>query len=144
MGYKMIINRARQFCEVNSFRFTQPRQRVLTLLAQRDKPLTAYQILESLSSPEEKLLPPTVYRAIDFWMTHRFIHRIESLKAYIICCNEERHADFCIFICDLCNAVRELKCANLSAQLLADVGNKILTITSAQSEVRGRCGDCTS
>ena len=118
MNRSFVINRAKEFCKIGKHRFTLPRERVLSVLASGSAPMGAYKILTQLSQNEEKLKPPTVYRAINFWNTHGFIHRIESMNAYIICCRLHQHENFCVFICSSCHTAFELHMASLHRLLL--------------------------
>lgn len=144
MKHKAIIKKAKVFCENNSFRLTDPRERVLSLLSKSSTPMTAYQILEALSSAQTKIRPPTVYRAIDFWLTNKFIHRIESLKSYIVCCTNKRHDDFLIFICNACNHILELQPNNLTTKISNELNQNNMIVTSTHAEVRGICDQCSA
>jgi Fur family zinc uptake transcriptional regulator len=137
-----LMRRAKRFCEAGKYRFTEPRERVLSLLASYSEPMGAYQILESLSSRTEKLSPPTVYRAVEFWHEHGFIHRVESMNAYIACCEHNHHENFCIFICNECNTVVELNMQNFAPTIASDINHKHLTVTSSTTEIYGQCNKC--
>ncbi len=141
MGKAGLLQRAKQYCDVGKHRFTQPRERVLVVLANVAEPMGAYQILEALSSGKEKINPPTVYRAIDFWAQHGFIHRVQSMNAYIACCEHDHHENFCIFICDNCNEVVELHMESLSP-ILAEIERKHLKIARSNTEIHGSCNQC--
>ncbi len=136
------LNRAKRFCETNKYRFTEPRERVLSLLLSRHEPLGAYQILKLLSSKQAKIKPPTVYRAIDFWKKNGFIHRIESMNAYIACCEHKHHQNFCIFICNQCNKVSELTLETLSQSITNIIKDKSIVITRSTTELFGSCFEC--
>lgn len=142
MAKSDLLFRAKQYCEVGKHRFTEPRERVLSLLTQSAGPMGAYQILESLSSTKEKINPPTIYRAIDFWVLHGFIHRVQSMNAYIVCCEQQQHENFCIFICDDCHQVIELKVKHLPVPITADIKKKHLTMTGSNTEIHGKCNQC--
>lgn len=137
-----ITIRAKQFCEANKHRFTEPRERVLSLLVSANEPMGPYQILDALSDGKEKVQPPTVYRAIDFWSRHGFIHRVASMNAYIACCDHQRHENFCIFICNECNKVLELKTRSLHPTVTNAIENHHLTITQSFTEMHGKCSEC--
>ncbi|MFN3233879.1 MAG: Fur family transcriptional regulator [Gammaproteobacteria bacterium] len=137
-----LVNRAKNFCEMKKYRFTIPRERVLTALAKRNKPMGAYQIIETLSTDKEKINPPTVYRAIEFWIKHGFIHRIESMNAYIACCGFHKHENFCMFICNNCNMVTELTMDKFPSGITEQILNKGMTIMSSFTEIYGKCCQC--
>lgn len=92
------IQIAKNFCEKNKYRFTKPREQVLQTIYNQNTPLSAYDILEILSA-KKQTNPPTVYRAIDFWLKHGFIHRIESQNCYVKCKENHKHQGFEVFVC---------------------------------------------
>jgi Fur family zinc uptake transcriptional regulator len=142
MSQHNAITRAKKFCETHKYRFTEPRRRVLSLLVSENVAMGAYEVLEALSSDKERLSPPTVYRAIDFWNKNGFIHRIESMNAYIACCEHSHHKNFCIFICKLCNTVMELKLPHLPAPITRVLENNDLTMAHSTTEIYGKCSRC--
>ena len=141
MRKKNLLHRAKQYCSSGKHRFTQPREQVLAVLANMNEPMGAYQILEILSSGKRKINPPTVYRAIDFWEQHGFIHRIQSMNAYITCCEHDHHENLCIFICDNCKKVAELHMESISP-LSSEIERKHFKVASSNTEVHGACNDC--
>ena len=137
-----LIHRAQKFCEASKYRFTAPRARVLSLLADCNAPMSAYQMLASLSSGKATISPPTVYRAIEFWNKHGFIHRIASMNAYIACCGHKQHENACIFICNTCHAVLELTMQQLPPPVVSAIASKHLTVTGSTTEIYGKCAQC--
>ena len=144
MKGKEIIIRAKHFCAQNRYRWTDPREKVISVLANTSQPIGAYQIIELLSSDTATIKPPSVYRAIAFWAEHGFIHRIESLNAYIICCEHSKHTHFCIFICKNCSAVQEIQLKGISQLIKRSLRNMQGTSIQSTSEVLGLCSKCQS
>ncbi len=73
-------------CLRQGAQLTPLRRRVLDIFSGSAAPLGAYAILEELSRREGKqVAPPTVYRTLDFFLEHGFVHKIESLNAYAPC-----------------------------------------------------------
>lgn len=138
-----LIKRATTYCQLGKHRMTEPRKRVLSLLASARSPMGAYQILKALSSNSKKINPPTIYRAIEFWLQHGFIHRIQSLGTYISCREHLHHENFCIFVCDVCHMVIELEMPALPKNLATDIKQKHLAISGIQTEIRGTCSHCS-
>ncbi len=56
-------------------------EKVLEAIFNQDNPLSAYDILEIISV-KKQINPSTVYKAIDFWLKHGFIHKIENQECY--------------------------------------------------------------
>ena len=142
MNHSHRILRAKKYCEEGGYRFTDGRKSVLQLLLDNPYPMGAYDIIKALSSEQCKINPPTVYRAIDFWIEHGFIHKIQSTNSYLACCNKEQHADFCIFLCEECNTVTELNINSVLPSVEKDLIDRKLTFKQSSLEIRGTCGDC--
>lgn len=135
-----ILERASEFCLKNKFRLTPPRYEILKIIVKANKPVGAYDILELLKNiTVEKPNPPTVYRAIDFWWEHGFIHRIESLNAFVACKRCHNHKNTQFLICDTCRTVKELE-NNIHEQNNA-VFPKFKT-THTLTEIHGTCANC--
>ena len=142
MSDRVQMERAKKYCETNTYRFTAPRERVLAVLLASGKSMGAYAILAELSSEEQKMNAPTVYRAIDFWVKHGFIHKVESTNTYIACCHHGCSGHFCLFICDQCNVVMELQHTALPKSLEAVLQQRQLTVSRSTTEIHGRCAQC--
>jgi len=90
--HKRCINaalcRARELCDARKARLTPIRETVLKTIWASHRPLGAYEIVDQMSQSEtsaHRVLPPTVYRAIQFLLDQGLIHRLSSLNAYIGC-----------------------------------------------------------
>ena len=59
--------------------------KVYNFLKKKDKPLSAYEILEELAS-QGISAPTTIYRALNKLVSKGLIHKIESLNAWTVCC----------------------------------------------------------
>lgn len=139
---KLVLKNASNYCEQNKHRLTGPRTQVLEIIASSSKPLGAYEILEKLSKTLENPKPPTVYRAIEFWQKHGFVHRIESLNAYVTCGAGHQHKGSQFMICNDCGQVEEIH----QCHLPQDFGQKIkengFKIDYWNTEITGQCKHC--
>ena len=99
--------KALNFCDAGNHRLTEPRRNVLKIILSSKKPIKAYEILKKLSKGEYSPKPPTIYRAIEFWHSNNFIHRIESLNAYTACKARHLHKGSQFMICNECGKVIE-------------------------------------
>ena len=66
-------------------RLTEIRSQVLELIADSRKPVKAYDLLDRLKDARSNAAPPTVYRALDFLLDNGFIHKLQSINAYVSC-----------------------------------------------------------
>ena len=63
----------------------------------------------TLQGERGKLGPPTVYRALDFLLAHKLIHKIESVSAFVACDDVEHPHESQFMICDDCGATEEIQ-----------------------------------
>ena len=91
--------------------------------------------------------PPTVYRALDFLLEQRLIHRIERLAAFVGCLDAAAHepghhhaAQF--LICRGCGHVIEIEDSVLAHALEAAAGRAGFSVARATIEAEGLCGAC--
>ncbi len=138
------IHQAECFCEQHKLRLTPPRRAVLHIIAASPQPIGAYQILEKLRHILPHPKPPTVYRAISFWQQHGFIHRVESLNAYIACHADHRHQGGQFMICDDCGVVIETHVCSLPQPLAESAAKHMFRPTSWHVEIHGICHSCQS
>lgn len=129
-------------CDERGLRLTEIRMRVLELIAASEKPVKAYDLLDQLKDDRGSAAPPTVYRALDFLLENGFIHKLESINAYVGCHHPsvEHHVPF--LICDECETAYEV-CDERVARLLNDQARALGFRARAQTlEVHGKCKRC--
>jgi Fur family transcriptional regulator, zinc uptake regulator len=131
-----------EFCKASGERLTPPREHVLAIVASGKKPLTAYEILEVLGKKLEAPKPPTAYRALDFLTRHGFIHRIESLNAYVACHENHKHGGSQFMICDSCGSVEEAHLCHLPPGLQKQTDEKGFRLSHWNAELHGQCRAC--
>lgn len=137
------LNRARQCCDAANARLTPIRETVLLLIWKSHKPLGAYSIVEQLPAlTGKRIQPPSVYRAIEFLLELRLIHRIPSLNAFIGCpFPGSDHSDV-FMVCRQCGSAAEVSADNLN-QLIAETTHKAgFQLESQTVEVSGLCLAC--
>lgn len=136
------LARAERLCEERGVRFTPQRRRVLELVWSNHASAKAYDLLEALKSSDPSAKPATIYRALDFLMEQGFIHRVESLNAYVGCPEPEKHHERLLLICEGCHRVEERPAPavmRIAAEEVAAAG----FIPKRQAfEVHGLCADC--
>lgn len=115
---------------------------VLDVLRRRGLPLSAYDVLLELRGAHPKLAPPTIYRALSALTEEGFVHRVESLKAYVACkCDTHKHASI-LSICDNCGKVEERMAPDLLRGVSGLVGETGFLPLRHVIEVHGICADC--
>ncbi len=138
-----LVKDVEAFCVERTIRFTEPRRHVLEIIAGAAKPLGAYDILAALGKYIENPKPPTAYRAIEFLEEHGFVHRIESLNAYVVCGTDHRHHGSQFLICDSCGKVAEAHLCEVPDDLLRQADKQGFRLNNWSAELHGTCGDCS-
>ena len=139
-------------CRERGLRLTPIRAHVLGLIADAGKPLKAYDLLDQirLSKGGEgegpgAAAPPTVYRALDFLLANGFIHKLQSVNAFVACHHPSTAQHSVPFlICDRCHNAVELE----DRQVVSALDERARALgfePQAQTlEVHGLCARCVA
>ena len=141
---KRIMADASAYCQEKALRWTAPREMVLEIFSAADKPMGAYDVIDAMAAFRERPKPPTVYRAIDFWCDHGFLHKIDSLNAYILCHAQHRHQGSQFMICQTCGQVTEAHLCALPSKIQEKADEAIFSVASWTLEIHGQCSDCSA
>ena len=139
---KSALEALRAYGQENGHRITAPREHVLEIVTAAESPMTAYDVLDALGAKLNEPKPPTAYRALEFLAKHGFIHRIESLNAYVACGEGHKHRGSQFMICDSCGQVEEVHMCNLPDGLKKQADGKGFSLSHWNAELHGVCGDC--
>ncbi|WP_058835326.1 transcriptional repressor [Luteimonas abyssi] len=141
-GFVAAVERA---CTSRGLRLTPIRAYVLSLVAHAGKPLKAYDLLEMVRTGDGPgaAAPPTVYRALDFLLENGFIHKLESINAFVACHHpsSSRHS-VPFLICDTCQSATELEDAEIVDLLDARARGLGFAPRAQILEVHGTCAQC--
>ncbi len=132
-------------CQERGLRLTPIRARVLALIAEAGKPVKAYELLEWVRATKGvgADAPPTVYRALDFLMANGFVHKLESVNAFVACHhpNSAQHS-VPFLICDRCHSAVELEDREVVSQLEQRARALGFQPQAQTLEVHGLCARC--
>lgn len=138
------VQAVEEACAERGLRLTPLRAQVLALVAAADKPVKAYDLLDAMKSANGSSAPPTVYRALDFLLEQGFIHKLESVNAFVACHHPQVRHSVPFLICDRCHAAVELEDERIPALLDAQA-RALGFVPRAQSlEVHGLCARCVA
>lgn len=122
---------------------------VLDKLQSASAPLSAYTLLDQLREDGFRA-PLQVYRALDTLIKAGFVHRLESINAFVACAEphdhhgHQGHGVTAFAICDICGQVTELSDAAIGERLGEWVGSTGFVPKKAVIEFRGTCGKCAA
>ena len=116
---------------------------MLAILGRSPAPLGAYAILDELARREGKpVAPPTVYRALEFFLEHGFLHKIESRNAYAPCEHVGHDHQGVLLLCEKCGRSDEIEDDQV-AQLLRQAAERAGFAPHRQTvELQGLCRAC--
>lgn len=136
------IQEAETLCKTRETRLTPIRRKILELVWQSHSPSKAYDILSRFRHEIPSAEPPTIYRALDFLLKERFIHKIEHLNAYIGCMHPQS-SDSCFFlICKNCHHIQELSKPALSDTIAQTLNEHFFSVQHVSLEIQGLCKAC--
>lgn len=139
---KSALTKAELVCQSRGLRLTQLRRRVLELVWGSHEPVKAYDILEDLGTKHKRAAPPTVYRALEFLQEEGFVHKIESMNAYVGC-GEPGHSSASQFlICQQCGEVAELDDDEILGIIAKKAKSLGFHIDNQTVELKGLCNAC--
>ncbi|MEA3292045.1 MAG: Fur family transcriptional regulator [Pseudomonadota bacterium] len=136
------VSSAARICERRKVRLTPIRRRVLELVWQSHRPALAYELLTRLREEKPNATPATVYRALDFLLAQKLVHKLETLNAYLGCGNPGGGHPAQFMICSRCGAAAEIDTRPALRQLEATAAALEFTITSPTIELLGYCAAC--
>ncbi len=146
MNLEASIRTIQKLCEQQGLRLTKTRRQVLELIIAADGPVKAYDLLDQLkqcdSNSARTSAPPTIYRALDFLLQNHFIHKLESINAFVFCARPEQSHSGQFLICEDCDRVIELQGADLSRDVAALASSKRFQARRQVVEVYGTCERC--
>ena len=136
---------ASDLCQRRGARLTSLRRRVLELVWRSHVPVGAYEILDWLRVEDGRAAaPPTVYRALDFLIAQKLIHRIESMNAFVGCVDPVNPHTGQYLICRECGTVTELDDDGISAAVRRQADQRGFGIDRQTVEVHGICSMCSA
>jgi Fur family zinc uptake transcriptional regulator len=143
------LAQADEACRLRGLRLTPQRRAVLQALVEAKRPLGAYDIIEILRPGGGRgPAPIVIYRALDFLRENSFIHRLETLNAFIACphrhgSGEHGGGEKVVFlICETCQHVEETVAAPLSEALSRLAREQGFEARRQVIELAGTCRHC--
>lgn len=130
-------------CAAQGLQLTAGRRGVLAILGRSPAPLGAYAIIDELARDEGKpVAPPTVYRALEFFLEHGFLHKIESRNAYAPCEHVGHDHQGVLLLCEKCGRSDEIDDEEVARLLRRAAERAGFTARRQTVELQGLCRDC--
>ena len=137
------LKKAEIICNDKGVKLTKLRQRVLKLIWKSHGYVKAYDLLNDLKKIDAAAKPPTIYRSLDFLIKHGFIHKIQSLNAFVGCSHPDEHEDCYFLICKECKSIEECCSNTVKKALTSTSGKNNFSPNQVTLEITGICQDCS-
>jgi Fur family transcriptional regulator, zinc uptake regulator len=136
------LDRIEELCQKRGVRLTRLRRTILGLLIKNEHPIRAYELLDKLDDRVGAKVPATIYRALNFLIKQRYVHKIESLNAFVACVDINHPHDTQFMICVDCGSAIEIHDPSITRALRRN-GEKVgFQLNEQIIEVRGFCAAC--
>ena len=123
--------------------WTDMRASVFEALAGFDRPASAYDIAEAVSSKEgRRVAANSVYRILDLFVGANLARRVESANAYVANAHPDCLHDCIFLICDTCGQAKHIDDDSLTGGVRDAAKRAGFSPARPVIEVHGRCGDC--
>lgn len=144
-----VLQKASESCEKTGSKLTEKRKRVFVCLLKSEKPLSAYEIADSVRTEYDETVPAmSVYRMLDFLEQENLVHKLKSTNKFIACshiaCNHAHDVPQ-FLICDNCGTVKEIGIKREVIDVLtSSVENAGYRLKSPQLELHCLCEACAA
>ncbi|WP_374356312.1 transcriptional repressor [Chitinimonas sp.] len=136
------LDNAAIWCSARGEKLTDQRREVLSLLLTAPGSMKAYELLAEVQKRKPTAAPPTIYRALDFLVSVGLAHKLESMNAFVACCDFENPHHGVMLICDRCHGVSELHDAGLAARMQQEASKIGFAVAPQDVELHGACAAC--
>lgn len=136
---------ARAVLEKQGEQWTEMRAAIFELLAESDKPSSAYDIADRLSQARGKRVAPnSVYRILDLFVASNLALRIESANAFIVNAHPGCRHDCIFLVCKGCGETTHVDDDSLTAGVRGLAARQDFAADRPVIEILGRCAKCAA
>ncbi len=137
------LSRAQTRCLEMGIKWTALRERVFRHVITSHKPVSAYDLIDSLAKEGKRLAPVSVYRILDVLQGAGLVHRLESRNAFFACMTDHPGAPQSItFVCEDCDRVTEVEAPDALRAIGRATEAGHFRPRSTVIEVSGTCAEC--
>lgn len=123
--------------------WTSMRAAVFVALSGFDRPASAYDVTEAVSTAQgRRIAANSVYRILDLFVANNVATRVESANAYLANAHPGCLHDCIFLVCDGCGRATHVDDDQLSARIRETAAATGFRPEKPVVEVRGRCADC--
>jgi len=138
-----LASAARAALESAGEQWTDMRADIFAVLADEEKPTSAYEIADKVSQRRGKRVAPnSVYRILDLFVTNNLAQRVESANAFIANAHPGCMHDCIFLVCKSCGEATHIDNDTLTGQVRGVAAHEGFTADRPVIEVLGTCAKC--
>ncbi|QYE37290.1 transcriptional repressor (plasmid) [Polymorphobacter sp. PAMC 29334] len=138
-----LASAARGVLEASGEQWTPLRAAVFASLANFAAPVSAYDVVEAVSSTQGRRLAATsIYRILDLFTATNLATKVESENAFIVNAHPQHRHDCIFLVCDGCGRTNHLDSDDTVDRLRIMATATGFRVDRPVMELRGRCKDC--
>jgi Fe2+ or Zn2+ uptake regulation protein len=137
-----LIHSALQVLRSKGYKVTEPRKRVLKVLAEVQNPVSPYEIQEILQQKSEYLNHVTIYRILELLCSLNLAHKVLLVGGFVKCTLGEGEGCHRFVVCRQCGALREYADKELCEEENALAQEFGFRAEQHFSEFSGVCSKC--
>lgn len=123
--------------------WTAMREAVFAELARHDRPVSAYDIADSLTAARGKRVAPnSIYRILDLFVANNLAMRVESSNAFLANSHPGCAHDCIFLVCDECGDATHIDDDEVSRTLRTLAKSHRFKAERPVLEIRGLCQSC--
>ncbi len=123
--------------------WTEMRAAIFDVLAQRDRPASAYDIADAVSQRRGKRVAAnSVYRILDLFVASNLAMRIESVNAFIVNAHPGCRHDCIFLVCRQCGDAQHVDDDQSTSAVRAVADGQAFVTDRPVIEILGRCRQC--
>jgi Fur family zinc uptake transcriptional regulator len=135
---------ARAALEDAGEQWTDMRRDVFAALATQERPVSAYDVAETVSKAQgRRVAANSVYRILDLFVRTNLARRVESANAYLANSHPGCRHDCIFLICDSCGRAVHIDDDKLTGALVAAARDAGFADVRPVVELRGQCAGCS-
>jgi len=138
------IHSALQVLRSRGYRVTEPRKRVLRVLAEVQRPVSPYDIQEILQRKGQYLNHVTIYRVLDLFCSLNLAHKVLLVGGFVKCTLGEEDGCHRFVVCRQCGNLREYADKTLCEEEKAIAQEFGFRAEQHFSEFSGICSECVA
>jgi len=140
---ELLAESARAVLTGQGEQWTDMRAVIFDVLAEQDRPSSAYDIADKVSQRRGKRVAPnSVYRILDLFVASNLAKRIESANAFIVNAHPGCRHDCIYLVCTACGEATHVDDDRVTSDVRDIAARNKFVADRPVIEILGRCGRC--